>query len=229
MDTANSSQLITVFDGALTIRGKPRPGRDFPFEATFILDHPSFRQFRSAKPPRHLHPYQEEYVQVLEGALVLEIEGREHVVRPEDGEFTIAPWTIHRLYTPPAEAGSGAATAGSNVVRFMASGEEAQEAFNMDLLFFENWYGYQNEAIRNRRSIDLIQAMCTFDAGGSYLTLPPYFPFRRILSRAAGVVIGRWLGELLGYRPFHREWSSDWSSAKAKMQQSEFYRKGGSE
>ncbi|KAI1775118.1 hypothetical protein F4818DRAFT_417886 [Hypoxylon cercidicola] len=224
MDSPDScSQLITVFDGALTIRGKPHPERGFAFEATFILNHPSFQQFRSAKPPLHFHPYQEEYIQVIEGALIIEVEGGQHILRREDGEFRIAPWAVHRLYTPPEE------TTRSNTVRFVASGGKTREAFGMDLLFFENWYKYQDESMRNGGRIDLIQAMCTFDAGGSYMTPPWYFPCRKTLSRMAGVVIGRWLGALLGYRPFHREWSTDWSSGKAKMQLSILYRRGGQE
>ncbi|KAK8053651.1 hypothetical protein PG996_012952 [Apiospora saccharicola] len=219
---------MTVFDGALTVRTKPQPDRDFGFEATFILDHPSLQKFRSA-PPRHLHPHQEEYIRVLEGALVLEVEGREYVVRPENGEFTVAPWVIHRLYPLPPEENEGSlgtAAAKSNVVSFLGSGEKAHEAFKIDILFFENWYRYQYETVRRGQKINLIQAMCTFDAGGCYLTLPPYFPFRRTLSQAVGVVVGRWLGALLGYRPFRGEWSSDWPLAKAKMQQSMAYRWG---
>lgn len=30
----------------------------------------------------------------------------------------------------------------------------------MDLLFFENWYRYQDEVICNKKGIDIIQAMC---------------------------------------------------------------------
>jgi hypothetical protein len=148
------------FEGALTVCWKPHPERDFAFEATFILDHPSFSQFRSEKPPLHVHPHQEEYIQVLEGALVLEVEGCEHVLRPEDGEFLVAPWTIHRLYTLPAPKSGEPPSGDSNVVRFLASGEKTLEVFKMDLLFFENWYKYQDEMIRNKKGIDIIQAMC---------------------------------------------------------------------
>lgn len=147
------------FDGALKICWKPHPERDFAFEAIFELDHPAFAQFRSGKPPLHIHPHQEEYIQVLEGALALEVEGVEHVVRPEDGEFLVEPWKIHRLYTlPPPGAGDPPST-DSNTVRFYASGEKTAEMFNMDILFFENWYRYQDEIIRNKKSIDIIQAM----------------------------------------------------------------------
>ncbi|KAF2728579.1 hypothetical protein EJ04DRAFT_591074 [Polyplosphaeria fusca] len=220
MESPYSGQVITVFDGALTISWKPHPERDFAFEATFYLDHPSFAQFRAEKPPLHVHPHQEEYIQVIEGALALEVEGVEHVVRPEDGDFLIRPWTIHRLYTVPASA----MPEGCNVVTFLASGQKTLEVFKMDLLFFENWYRYQDEVIRNKKSIDFVQAMCFFDAGGSYMTLPWWTPFRRTLSQAIGIIVGRWVAAFLGYQPYYRKWSTDWALAESKMSSSMFYR-----
>ena len=59
--------------------------------------------------------------------------------------------------------------------------------------------------------------MQMFDAGGSYLTLPWWIPFGRRLSMAAGIVVGRWIGGLLGYQPFYRQWTSDWELACHKM------------
>lgn len=59
-----------------------------------------------------------------------------------------------------------------------------------------------------------------FDAGGSYLSLPWWVPFGRTVSRVAGIVIGRWLGALLGYQPFYRKWTMDWHLACLKMEAS---------
>jgi hypothetical protein len=49
------------------------------------------------------------------------------------------------------------------------------------------------------------------------MTLPRWVPFRRTVSVAAGIVLGRWIGGLLGYQPFLPEWTSDWQLACERM------------
>lgn len=56
-----------------------------------------------------------------------------------------------------------------------------------------------------------------FDRGGSCLALPKFIPFSMTLSKAMTVVIGRWLGGILGYQPYYKEWSTDWETAKQRM------------
>lgn len=64
-----------------------------------------------------------------------------------------------------------------------------------------------------------------FDAGGSYLSLPRWVPFSRTVALVLGVVIGRWVGGLLGYQPFYQKWTSDWPLACEKMSRSVFQRR----
>lgn len=64
-----------------------------------------------------------------------------------------------------------------------------------------------------------------FDAGGSYLSLPTWIPFSRTVARALGIVVGRWIGGLLGYQPFHKKWTTDWDLACRKMETSIFSRR----
>ena len=56
-----------------------------------------------------------------------------------------------------------------------------------------------------------------FDGGDSYLTLPSWVPCRKALARGLGVLVGRWIGGLLGYQPFYPEWTSDWPEACREM------------
>lgn len=133
--------------------------KDFAFEATFIVDHPSFAHFRSGKPPLHFHPHQEEYIRVVEGIVALEVDGHEYILSPDDGEFRVPPWIIHRLYTVSASS-RGSQALDSNIVRFMSTGQKTFEVLKTDLLFFENWYRYQDEALRSRGKVDIVQAMC---------------------------------------------------------------------
>ena len=64
-----------------------------------------------------------------------------------------------------------------------------------------------------------------YDAGDAYPDLPAWLPCRRTLSYWNGVVIGRWLGGALGYKPFFKEYTTDWDYAVAKMKRSFFQRR----
>jgi len=64
-----------------------------------------------------------------------------------------------------------------------------------------------------------------FDAGDTYLSLPWWVPFRCYVGLFLGIVIGRWLGGLLGYAPFYPEWTTDWSVACDQMEKSWFHKR----
>ena len=55
------------------------------------------------------------------------------------------------------------------------------------------------------------------DAGDVYLRLPRWVPFRQMVSIFLGIVVGRWIGGLLGYQPYYPEWTTDWDAACALM------------
>lgn len=110
----------------------------------------------------HFHPYQEEYVQVVEGRLGVDIEGQELVLGPDDGEFCIKPWANHRLCPP----GLAVAESFPKTV-FVLSGQETEQAYRLDTVFFENWYAYQDKIVVGGQKVDLIQVMSV-----SYPTSP---------------------------------------------------------
>ena len=202
-------------------------------------------EFFNRKPPVHFH-MQEEYIESTQGNLGLEIEGKELVLKPEDGRFDIKPYMNHRSY--PIELARQ--DDGNTVVKFLLSGAKTNSTFELNPLFFENWYKYQDEIVVNGASIDLIQVFCVsephfrllaaprgresklthrsqmFDAGGTYLSFPWWVPFGQSISIALGVVVGRWIGSgLLGYQPFYRKWSSDWEMACKMMESNIFQRR----
>jgi hypothetical protein len=92
-------------------------------------------------------------------------------------------------------------------------------AAELDQAFFENWYGYQEDIMLRGVTPDPIQVLSMFDSGDSYLSPPTWVPFRHFLGRCMGIVVGRWIGGLLGYAPFHPEWTTDWDAACTKMEQ----------
>ncbi|KAI0470909.1 hypothetical protein GGR56DRAFT_119959 [Xylariaceae sp. FL0804] len=246
-------QTITAFEGGIIVKviEHPRePARAFAYEVTFLLRHPRVVAVAALKPPLHFHPWQGEYIEVLSGAIAVEVDGVESVLTPAHGEREFPRWSHHRLYAPPTEEeeevvkfknGPALAAAGSDVdddeeeeeeeeedkTVLLLSGEASDEPFRLDTVFFQNWYAYQDQVVVKGERVDLIQVMSMFDAGGSYLSLPRWVPCGRAVARGLGVALGRWLGGLLGYQPFYRRWTSQaaWPLACRKMRQSRFQRR----
>lgn len=157
-----------------------RPNCAFAFEVTIQDKHPQIIALGTQRPPAHFHPFQSEYMEVLEGRLGLEIEGRDRVLGPEDGQVNVEPWTNHRMFPPPSlpqEETKGCGETTGAITRFLLSGGETRELFRLDAVFFENWYGYQDEVVMGGGSMDLIQLLCV---GHTFQTTPilrvPRFP-----------------------------------------------------
>ncbi|KAI0403371.1 hypothetical protein F4802DRAFT_295292 [Xylaria palmicola] len=225
-------KAITAFEGGIVTRIIEHPhdsSRVFAYEVTFHLQHPRVIAVAALKPPLHFHPYQEEYIEVLEGRLAVEVEGVEHILSPRDREFTLQPWCNHRLYSPVT--GIGDPPKGQDdgwdgkKTTFLLSGQDTDKMFRLDTVFFENWYAYQDLVVVEGKKPDVVQIMSMFDAGGSYLSLPTWIPFSRTVARALGIVVGRWIGGALGYQPFNMKWTTDWDLACSKMEMSVFQRR----
>lgn len=92
---------------------------------------------------------------MLEGEMALELEGKEMVLTPEHGEFCVKRWTNHRIY-PPA---SSRTESGPKKAVCLASGEQSALNFQLDFLFFENWYAYQDLLVVKGQKPDLVQIM----------------------------------------------------------------------
>ncbi|KAH8891742.1 hypothetical protein GQ53DRAFT_746237 [Thozetella sp. PMI_491] len=225
-DRRDGTLSMTNLDGAAVTRVLPdsetKPGRSFSHEVIFHPDHPML--LKLGKPPAHFHPYQEEYVEVLGGTLVVDVDGVEHVVKPGDPEFTLRRGVNHRLYAPQLE-GKDPPAVPRESIRMLLSGEDTPNTFKLDLAFFENWYAYQEEVFVHWKPLDLIQVLSMFDAGDTYVSLPWWVPFRSTISLGMGIVLGRWIGGMLGYQPFYEEWTTDWEQACERMETSIFQKR----
>ncbi|KAI0802231.1 hypothetical protein GGR55DRAFT_683477 [Xylaria sp. FL0064] len=116
------------------------------------------RHWQRQEPPHHFHPYLEEYVEVLQGTLIVEVEGRAYRLEPGHPEFVVRRWQNHRLYhQEPDQPHEGGAE--DRIVRFLLSGEDTEEVFKLDKIFFQNWYGYQNDLAAGKTKFSLIQVM----------------------------------------------------------------------
>lgn len=48
---------------------------------------------------------------------------------------------------------------GGGIIRFLLSGQDTVETFKLDILFFMNWYGYQEETVVVGKKVDILQVM----------------------------------------------------------------------
>ncbi|KAH7322478.1 hypothetical protein B0I35DRAFT_425862 [Stachybotrys elegans] len=210
---------VTVLKGAVHARLVHHPGRAFCID--IWLDLVKGARFFDKKPPMHFH-IQEEHVEVTQGELVADLDGTIIILTPSKGRFTIKPWVHHRLYPLELHQQSG----GDSTVKFLLSGPKTDNKMELSAVFFENWYKYQDTIAVDGDPVDLIQVLSTFDASGTYISLPWWVPFGKLLSIGLGVVVGRWIGSgLLNYQPFYREWTTDWESACLQMEGSIFHRR----
>ncbi|EUC42422.1 hypothetical protein COCMIDRAFT_39530 [Bipolaris oryzae ATCC 44560] len=215
---SNSDTMVDVFKGAIQGRMIHHPSRSFALEIT--LDLVKGADFFSHKPPLHFH-IQEEYIESIQGKMCLELDGKVHILSAGDGPMSIKPYVNHRSY--PASLADQ--DDDETVVKFLLSGEKTDSVFELNPVFFENWYKYQDDVVVNGAKISLIQLFSTFDAGGTYVSFPWWVPFGQTVSQILGVVVGRWVGSMLGYQPFHRKWTTDWDLACQKMESSFFQRR----
>ena len=104
------------------------------------------------KPPTHFHTSQWESFRVLKGALTIEFNGVPRHCTPEDQEVLIRPGTHHVMYGTPGKE--------LDEVEFEIAGGDGDEgALAMDLGFFENWYGYQEDVFQRGQKLDVIQVL----------------------------------------------------------------------
>ncbi|KAF4636548.1 hypothetical protein G7Y89_g1538 [Cudoniella acicularis] len=209
---------LTKFDGAISMGNLPcPPGRQFLFHG-FLRPHLGIYKKLIAngqKPPTHFHPTQWEFFRVVKGHLTVDLNGVPKNITSKDGEIVVPPYTHHVMYGTPGTE--------NNEVEFEVSATESENP--TDQAFFENWYGYQEDVFQRGEKLDLIQILAMFDAGATYLSPPWWVPFRCFLSLWFHIIVGRWIGALLGYAPYYPEWTTDWDAACDQMEKSWFQRK----
>ena len=97
---------------------------------------------------------------MLEGRLGVNVEGfGERDIGVEDGEVVVKPWKYHLLY-PVLDEGRRNGEGQMKTCRFLLSGEETGETLKLDTVFFQNWYGYQDDIVVRGAKMELIQVMC---------------------------------------------------------------------
>ncbi|KAF2657852.1 hypothetical protein K491DRAFT_714143 [Lophiostoma macrostomum CBS 122681] len=192
----SGEEIVSAFDGSITFRRVPHPTRYFNLEVTFHDHHPHLLHLRDMNPPQHFHYAQVEYFQVLEGALYIDVGSERILLTPESDELPVNPWVRNRVIPGPLSETTP-------ITKFLLSGPASTTNRMLDYTFYENYYRYMDQMVSGGQPIEMIQILCMFDAGGSCVALPWYVPFNMIISRLIGVVVGRWVGSLLGYQPYY--------------------------
>ncbi len=179
----------------------------------------------------------------------IECDGQKKAVTKDDGEISVKAGSIHQFFIHPDSPGD---------MTVYLSASDAGMDFQLDRIFFENWYGYWHDALLHDGGLSILQYLavcapyilyintrnrgpflCNFptntpkhrlppiqiqDGGDAYTPAPAWVPFRRTVGYWTCVVLGRWIGGLLGYKPFFKEYTTDWDYAVAKMKGSFFQR-----
>ncbi len=94
---------------------------------------------------------------MTQGWLGIECSGVERVIGAKDGEVRFQKGEHHRLFPHFGREGGG--EDGEKKTVFMLSGEESGEVFQLDTVFFQNWYGYQDRFVKEGRGPSLVQVM----------------------------------------------------------------------
>jgi hypothetical protein len=176
------------------------PSRSFALEIT--LDLIKGAEFFGHKPPIHFH-VQEEYIESIQGKMGLELDGKEHVLSAGDGPMSIKPYVNHRSYPLSLAQQDN----GETVVKFLLSGEKTDSIFELNPVFFENWYKYQDDVVVNGAKISLIQLFCVSHSYSFYpnqLCQRTCAHYRKCRHSMPGVHMCRFHGGCLLVRPSRR-------------------------
>ena len=161
------------------------------------------------KPPLHFHRYQQERFDVIDGDMTVEVDGVKHRYTKNDPVVWVPPYAHHVIYGTP-----GVVQEEINVIVSSVDMRKGDGLTNnqLDRLFFENWYGYQEDVFRaGGNKFDTIQvlsvSMLNLLLNHPPLTIRPAFRCWGHLRDPSMV------GALSTYRcdrTGHRCWPVDW-------------------
>jgi mannose-6-phosphate isomerase-like protein (cupin superfamily) len=151
------------FGGALVTEFlEPPPGRSFCFRQTYRLkptvgvDNADYERINAALhhpsgPPLHFYPFQNEYFRVVQGRMCVEIDGVLRTLTSEDEEVVGRAGTIHRFYIAPDST--------EDMIIILSASDNGMD-YQLDRVFFENWYGIWHDYLVHEGKFDLIQLLC---------------------------------------------------------------------
>jgi quercetin dioxygenase-like cupin family protein len=130
----------------------------------------------------HIHPYQSERFQIVDGEVEFTL-GKETVVAGPGDVVTVEPGTLHRFRN-----------VGEDAVRFVT---EVRPALSFEQ-FIETMFGLAADGKTNRKGMPNPLRLAVIMSKHFDLVRLPFPP---AFVQKAGLVLGAPLGRLLGYRP----------------------------
>ena len=90
------------------------------------------------------------------GDFTLDVDGKQYRVTRDDPVMVISPWQHHCVY--------GTSGIIQEEVEFVAHSEDTRGGrgsgqAQLDRMFFENWYGYQEDVFQSRSKFDILQVL----------------------------------------------------------------------
>ncbi|GAA5825277.1 hypothetical protein JCM11251_006915 [Rhodosporidiobolus azoricus] len=181
------------FGGAMVLWSEETPEGRFVSRHLFKGDSPHTNKGKEsiATPPLHYHIYQTETLEVLSGKMCYILSGKEDVAKKGD-----------KIVLPPGP---------ENAHTFWRSTEDDEDLMMAATVsggpnegfcdeFISNFYGYLSSVTMAGQSPSLFQMLHFLDDADVVLADPPFG-----LGRVLNVVLGRWLGSLLGYKTRYAE------------------------
>ncbi|KAH8885842.1 hypothetical protein GQ53DRAFT_845243 [Thozetella sp. PMI_491] len=180
------AEVLQLHNGARTSTWLlPQDGRSV-LEVQVIRNAAEWKDIPNDKnpliPPYHWHWKQDEYFDIKKGRFIFTIEGKE-VTRDETSPTVVVPatarhtWRVDASYDGPCE------------IHISASPSQG-----LDEKFFRNIYNYLDDCEKQNLKPSLPQMLLFIDAAEFSLAFPGPAPLMRLLSRALGLVVGRWYG-----------------------------------
>lgn len=99
----------------------------------------------------HFHQFQTEYFTVEHGICAVKIDGKTRKLTPADGETSVKAGHIHAFWIDDETP---------DYMTVILSASDTGMDFQLDRVFFENWYGYWHDALLHEGGLDLIQTLC---------------------------------------------------------------------
>ena len=78
----------------------------------------------------------------------IEVDGKQKTVTAEDGEISVKAGSIHQFFLHPKSPG--------DLVVYLSASDSGMD-FQLDRIFFENWYGYWHDALLHDGGLNMFQ------------------------------------------------------------------------
>ena len=195
----NHVETLTHHGGARTVRWETPPHGLSVLEIEHI--DPAYGRGRKdednhIRPPYHWHWYQTEFFHIKQGAFIFTLEGKSFRHTAADPQPVTIPVTHRHTFKTDPDCTE------TCIIEISAQPPDS----GLSERFFRNIYGYLDDCETQKVTPSPIQLLMFLDSAEVSLALPgPRFVANPI-SWLIGVVLGRWLGWLLGYRDDYPEY-----------------------